>query len=1311
MLISTIKSPKRESQSTIPYMTPEQQTGFWRKAGAFGGDTLSYLGGSLDKPARTLRQLLAEGRSWFGGPEHDFKASELLAWIPFSDAMGLTDAEDAAYGKDITGYDDPDSWVDDVVNFGVEVVADPLNLVTFGAHKAVTPAGKIMKRSGLLDEAVEATAKAKNVSLVDEPWKKAGLMMETSAGDMLTNLKSEQVTRLGKEAGQEAIDLIDEKFANTARQVVGDIADPMTLLDQKVSALFGRHSLNPVPSFVSKKPSMFGEHVGTFGTGKLSKAAATEMARVGDAIGQSFVGRGAKKLFSPLGYAVSRAGQDFQKKIHNLRRVSDSETVAQLADIERRLYEDDFMSLGDQTKLGFGARSKNEIVRDYLEKLHTKTRRPGGGKFDTFDEWFLSPKVRAYGKPAQKRALLKQFNVSNTKKALDELLEITDEIPGLADEVGLPLPSLQDMYVQHFFRQANPKFKQSGLRADDLVVEQTVDLSNVSSSGRREELKNIPGGTSALTRASYNKRLSGWKQKVDNYDGKTVPDVIREQVKKFRGGELVPDRRFIDHPFAPGKKVIQILDPNNAEHAKYIEAKVDEIANYLGDINPKYSEFNTPAFNVNPVKDARDYLKSIRKSMLNAATSVETMAASAKPASQFLQEGVEHVPISEVFRQIGLQTEEGATQGALKNLFKAIEIEDVNKGIKQIPADLPDDYDELVALLGEGYESLSIPKNLADDLIRIQNVFTQKKTPGILSQLYDKYFNAWKIGVTTRYPLFHIRNSMGGQFNNLLIGGFSLESKAAAMSARMGGIIPNASEDYVFEARYVPKGLESYVVDGKVTMVGPDPLGVIDAFRGTMPDEELVKYAEDALATQMLIYQAEAKNVINKDMFLDRAGLVSSELETKHYISPDTLEAAPRQAKGDFDSATAAYFNLFTQNMARQGSSVLGGDQYGTWSGTLLDVLTGGVSGSVIAPGSFGGRQASFKDMAKASKDGNLGKLLATSPEVDSSKIVAFGKQVGDLVEYDNRMSPFLKLLKDGYSVDEAAAAVGRAQVDYSLMSQFERDWMNRLIPFYSFTKGMAPFIVEELVGRPGGLLSKSIMLPYQARRRDEDLPMAPSYIRQGMGFKVPGMEGRYVPSLGLPYESVFELLPGMGDDVVSGTYKNLLLKVAPPLRAGLEAGFDKDLYFEKPLYQMGGSGRQGFIGAIPGTGRAGPFDLLRSYVAEQAGIGEDNFLRRTNPMFGLMGDTKPIKDMELSDVFTKTFLPIRYQNYWLEKDVEQEKYRNIRDQVRDFLLKGEDREHYRSMETIYPNKQNPPTDPMRELFRKSLTKGVRGDF
>ena len=1308
MLISTDKRSSSGSRSTIPYMSPEQQTGFWRKAGAFGGDTLSYLGGSLDKPARTLRQLLAEGRSWFGGPEHDFKARELLAWIPFSDTLGLTDENQAAYGKDITGYDDPDSWVDDVVNFGVEVVADPLNLVTFGAHKAVTPAGKIMKRSGLLDEAVEATARAKNVSLVDEPWKKAGLMMDTSAGDMLTNLKNEQVTRLGKEAGQDAINLIDEKFANTARQVVGDVADPMTLLDQKVSALFGRHSLNPVP-FVTNKPSMFGEHIGTFGTGELSKGVATGLAKAGDVVGQSFVGRGAKKLFSPLGYAVSRAGQNFQKKIHNLKRVSDSETVAQLADIERRLYEEGFMSLGDQGKLGFAARSKNEIVRDYLEKLHTKTRRQGGGKFNTFDEWFLSPKVRAYGKPKQKQALLKQFNVSDTKKALDELLEITDEIPGLADEVGLPLPSLQDMYVQHFFRQANPKFKQTGLKADDLVVEQTVDLSNVSSSGRREELKNIPGGTSALTRASYNKRLSGWKQKLKDYDGETVPDVIREQVRNFRGGELVPDRRFIDHPFAPGKKIIQILDPNNAEHAKYIESKIDEIANYLGDINPKYSEFNTPAFNVNPVKDARDYLKSIRRSMLNAATSVETMAASAKPASQFLQEGMEHVPISEVFRQIGLQTEEGITEGALRNLFKAIEIEDVNKGVKNIPADLPGSYGELVEMLGEGYESLSIPKPLANDLIQIQRVLTQKKKTSPLFQLYDKYFNAWKIGVTTRYPLFHIRNSLGGQFNNMLIGGFSLESKAAAMSARMGGIIPNASEDYVFEARYVPAGLESYVVDGKVTMIGDDPLGVMEAFRGTMPEEELVKYAEDALATQMLIYQAEAKNVINKDMFLDRAGLVSSELEAKHYISPDTLEAAPSQPAEGFDSATTAYFNLFTRNMARQGSAVLGGDQYGTWSGTLLDVLTGGVSGSVIAPGSFGGRQASFKDIRKAAKDGNLGKLLATSPEVDSSKIVAFGKQVGDLVEYDNRMSPFLKLLKDGYGVDEAAAAVGRAQVDYSLMSDFEREWMNRLIPFYSFTKGMAPFIVEELVGRPGGLLSKSIMLPYQARRRDEDLPMAPSYIRQGMGFKVPGMEGNYVPSLGLPYESVFELLPGMGDDLVGGTARNLLLRSSPVVRQGLELAFDKNLFFDKPLHQMGGSAAKGFVEAIPGTGRAGPFDMLRAYVAEQAGLDEDNILRTTNPMFG--GYTKPLKSRPLGDIGLRTFAPVRYENLWYKKDVEQEKYRNIRDQVRDFLLKGEDSEHYRSMETVYPNKQNPPTDPMRELFRKSLTKGVRGDF
>lgn len=1310
MLISYNKPPSR-SRSTIPYMSPQQQAGFWDKAGAFGGDTLSYLGGSLDKPARTLRQLLAEGRSWFGGPEHDFKSRELLAWVPFSDTLGITDEEQAAYGKDITGYDDPDSWVDDAVNFGVEVVADPLNLLTFGAHKAVTPVGKMLKGSGLLDEAVEATARARNIDIVEKPFLKSRIMMENSGDEMIEFLKKEQVRKLGSEGAEDALNLIDNKIVNTTQQMFPDLVDTDSFFNQKVSTLFGKHSMNPVPFVGGKgKPSMWGEHIGNFGSGELAKKAATGMSFVGDYVGQSFVGKGAKKLFSPLGYATSRAGQDFSKKIFNAKRVSDSETVAQLADLERRLYEGGFMSLGDQSKLGFAARSKNEMVRDYVEKMHTKTRKQDGSEFGSFDEWFLSPKVKAYGKPKNKQRLLNEFNTSTTRKTLDELLKITDEIPELAEKAGLPLPSLQDLYVQHFFRQANPKFKQAGLKADDLVVEQTVDLSNVSSSGRKEQLKNIPGGTAALTRASYNRRLSGWKQRVDNYDGKSVPDVIREQVKNFRGGELVPDRRFIENPLDPTKKVIQILNPDIAEHAQYIDSKVDEIANYLGDINPKYSQFNTPAFNVNPVKDARDYLKSVRKSMLNASTSVETMAAAARPASEFVQEGIEHVPLNEVLRAIGLQGEEGITEGALRNLFKAIELEEVNKGVKLIPADLPDDYDELAKILGSGYEALSIPRPLADDLTRIQSVLTQKKQAGVVGQLYDKYLNAWKIGVTTRYPLFHIRNSIGGQFNNVLIGAYSNESRASAMAARLGGVIPNASESYSFDPRYIPAGLESYVVDGRVTMVGPDPLGVVDALKGTMPDEELIKYAEDALATQMLIYVAEAKNVINKDMFLDRAGLVSREIENKYYLTPETISSVKDPSIDNAIPAFMSWARLLTKNIGSRGAAVLRSDEYGTVGGTVLDMLTGGVSGAVIAPGSFGGRQASFKDIAKAAKEGRLGKVVATTPTVDSSKVVAFGKEVGDLVEYDNRMSPFLKLLKDGYDVDQAAAAVGRAQVDYSLMSQTERDWMNRLIPFYSFTKGMAPFIVEELVGRPGGILSKSIMLPYQARRRDEGLPLAPKSIRESLGFKLPGTESTYVPTLGLPYDTLFELLPGMGDSLVSGTLKNLALKAAPIARSGLESAFGKDLYFDRPLYQVHGGGSGNLSGAVPSTSRAGVGDYLRSYLADAAGLSKDNFLRNTNPLIPGLGEQ--MRPMSGQDMLLRSFSPVRTRDYAYDKEnYEQEQFRNVRDQVRDWLLTGPQSNLYRSMETVYPNKQMPYQDPFLERVRSSLNKGARGDF
>ena len=73
-----------------------------------GLSALQWLGETLDKPARSAREAAAEVRSWFYGPEHDFNPREMMAWVPYSDKMGLTDPKDITTGREVVGAMDPD---------------------------------------------------------------------------------------------------------------------------------------------------------------------------------------------------------------------------------------------------------------------------------------------------------------------------------------------------------------------------------------------------------------------------------------------------------------------------------------------------------------------------------------------------------------------------------------------------------------------------------------------------------------------------------------------------------------------------------------------------------------------------------------------------------------------------------------------------------------------------------------------------------------------------------------------------------------------------------------------------------------------------------------------------------------------------------------------------------------------------------------------------------------------------------------------------------------------------------------------------
>lgn len=185
---------------------------------------------------------------------------------------------------------------------------------------------------------------------------------------------------------------------------------------------------------------------------------------------------------------------------------------------------------------------------------------------------------------------------------------------------------------------------------------------------------------------------------------------------------------------------------------------------------------------------------------------------------------------------------------------------------------------------------------------------------------------------------------------------------------------------------------------------------------------------------------------------------------------------------------------------------------------------------------------------------------------------------VGGTVEDASRLGMFANLLKRGYEPSQAGDMVRRALVDYrpDAFTPFEAG-LKRLIPFYSFQKGIVPSIAENVLERPGGMMGQSIRAVSAGARPSED-NFVPERFRRSSAIPLPyePAEGlrRYVTNLDAPWESFFNLLtPGVGStlpaalaDTLMQTGSNLLGQTTPLLKAPIEFITNRQLYSGRNL-------------------------------------------------------------------------------------------------------------------------------------------------
>jgi hypothetical protein len=130
----------------------------------------------------------------------------------------------------------------------------------------------------------------------------------------------------------------------------------------------------------------------------------------------------------------------------------------------------------------------------------------------------------------------------------------------------------------------------------------------------------------------------------------------------------------------------------------------------------------------------------------------------------------------------------------------------------------------------------------------------------------------------------------------------------------------------------------------------------------------------------------------------------------------------------------------------------------------------------------------------------------------------ALGERGYALVEYYNRVVPYITLRRRGLSPSQALHRVKASQFDYGALSAFEKRAMKPLVPFYGWLRKNIPFTLSTLMGEPGGRYAQTLRGVGAAQR--EAGGHAPGFLKETGAIRTGGEDktAHFIKSLGLPF-------------------------------------------------------------------------------------------------------------------------------------------------------------------------------------------------
>lgn len=252
------------------------------------------------------------------------------------------------------------------------------------------------------------------------------------------------------------------------------------------------------------------------------------------------------------------------------------------------------------------------------------------------------------------------------------------------------------------------------------------------------------------------------------------------------------------------------------------------------------------------------------------------------------------------------------------------------------------------------------------------------------------------------------------------------------------------------------------------------------------------------------------------------------------------------------------------------------------YGGAWHDIASGRVAGTQVAGELPGGVPQSLKSTLldplkeKGAFDPFMTRGIGHFGQIANETRFAPAKISENISHYTDTMAraaPYIEYRLQGLAPEVAAAKVKLAQVDYSDLTAFEKKYMKRLAPFYTFSRKMIPKVIKDLTERPGGRLAQTI----RAENLSRDDQFLPPYLAPGLAVRLPESLGpgngdtRYLTSIDLPHEAVFQLFRPSNTTLgtIEDTGLGLLGQLNPLIKAPMEMATGKQFYSGRDLADL----------------------------------------------------------------------------------------------------------------------------------------------